>query len=202
MAKGQKSLALTEKLYDEISKFWGNNKQKLEKKYGVSSFTAYANHLLSKGVQEELLETRFEIVNRFENELRVRDYFLGRDATVRLVVDGPYGAVYCDLDKTGKCPHVGFVLSDSEVLKIAKEHGISFRRSPKSVTLEEASAIFDRVTGKKEEVSDKDFISKTTSETDYDQAQAKEMLRMLYGDFRIVISKVHGDVYYFKKALL
>ena len=35
--------------------------------------------------------------------------------------------------------------------------------------------------GKKDEISEKEFVEKATSDSDYDQVQEKEMLRMLYG---------------------
>lgn len=200
MGKGQKSLTLTESLHNNLTQCWERNEVKLSKKYGVTTFTGYAQHLIEKGLEDDLLETRFEIVNRFENEIRVRDYFLAKDAIVQLNVEGPYGTVFCALDKTGRCPHVGFVLSDSDVLKIVKERGISLRRSPKSIPLEEAAEIFERFVGKKQEISDKEFIDKATSNTDCDQAQAKEMLRMLYSDYRIVITQERAGTYYFRKA--
>ena len=200
MGKGQKSLTLTEALHESLTKSWEKNREKLSKKYGVTTFTGYAQHLIGRGVEEDLLETRFEIVNMFENEIRVRDYFLAVDALVRLNAEGPYAVVYCELDKTGKCPHIGFVLSDADVLKAAKERGITLRKSPKSVSMEEAARIFERIMGKKEEISDEEFVDKATSDSDYDQVQAKEMLRMLYGDYRIVITKERLGTYYFRKA--
>jgi len=119
---------------------------------------------------------------------------------VRLDAQGPYARLYCELDRTGRCPHVGFTLSDADVLKAAKERGITLRKSPKSASVEDAARIFERIIGKKEEISDKDFVEKATSDTDYDQVQAKEMLRMLYGDYRIVITRERLGTYYFRKA--
>jgi hypothetical protein len=200
MAKGQKSLTLTEMLHEKLTKCWEKNQEKLKRKYNVESFTAYAQQLIEKGVEEDLLEPRFEIVNRFENEIRVRDYFLAKDAVIRLNVEGPYAVVFCELDKTGKCPHVGFVLSDPKVLKDAKEHGVALRKSPKSVTVEEAKAIFERATGKKDEISDKEFVEKVTSDTGYDKSQAIGMLRTLYTDYWIAISKEQAGIYYFKRV--
>ena len=201
MAKGQKSVTLTETLHTKLTRVWEKNRDKLSRKYNVSTFTAYAQKLIERGVEEDILESRFEIVNRFENEIRVRDYFLAKDAIVRLNVEGPYAVVYCELDKTGKCPHVGFVLSDAEALKVAKERGITLRKSAKSVSVEEATLVFERIAGKKEEISDKEFVEKASSESDYDQVQAKEMLKMLYSDYRIVINREHSGTYYFKKAV-
>ena len=200
MGKGQKSLTLTESLHNSLTQLWERNTEKLSKKYGVSTFTGYAQRLIERGLEEDLLETRFEVVNRFENEIRVRDYFLAKDAIVRLNVEGPYGTVYCELDNTGRCPHVGFALSDPDVLKIVKERGITLRRSPKSIPLEEASEIFTRFIGKKNEISDKEFIDKVTSGTDHDQSQAKEMLKILYSDYQIVITREQSGSYYFGKA--
>lgn len=204
MAKGQKSLTLSQSLHSKLTEVWEKNQVKLEKRYSVSTFTGYAQQLIERGLEEDLLESRFEIVNRFENEIRVRDYFLVRDAVVKLNVEGPYAVVYCELDRTGKCPHVGYVLSDAEVLKAAKQHGVSLRRSPRSVGVEEAQERFEKALGSSssggEELSDKEFIEKVISQTSYDQAQAREMLKTLYSDYRIVISREHAGVYYFRRA--
>ncbi len=138
MAKGQRSLTLTETLHTKLTKCWEGNSEKLSKKYGVSSFTRYAQRLIESGLKEDLVETRFEIVNS-EDEIRIRDYLLSKDALVRLDAQGPYARLYCELDRTGRCPHVGFMLSDPDVLKAAKERGITLRKSPKSVSVEEAA---------------------------------------------------------------
>lgn len=200
MGKGQKSVTLSESLHNSLTKSWEKNGEKLSKKYSVSTFTGYAQRLIEKGLEEDLLEKRFEIVNMFESEVRVRDYFLAKDALVNLNVQGPYATVFCTLDKTGRCPHVGFVLSEGQVLKVAKEKGITVRRSPRSVPMEEAGELFQKYIGKKEEISEKEFIDKVTTDTKYDQTQAKEMLRMLYSDYRIVITSQRSGVYYFKSA--
>ena len=90
MAKGQRSLTLTETLHTKLTKCWEGNSEKLSKKYGVSNFTRYAQRLIESGLKEDLVETRFEIVNSFEDEIRVRDYLLSKDALVRLGAQGPY----------------------------------------------------------------------------------------------------------------
>ena len=119
---------------------------------------------------------------------------------MRLDAQGPYARLYCGLDRTGRCVHVGFTLSDPDVLKAAKERGITLRKSSRSVSVEEAARIFERIMGKKEEIGEKEFVDKATSDSDYDQVQAKEMLRMLYGDYRIVITRERLGTYYFRKA--
>ncbi|MDG6907557.1 MAG: hypothetical protein JRN20_17425 [Nitrososphaerota archaeon] len=78
------------------------------------------------------------------------------------------------------------MLSD-EVLKVAKEMGITIRRYPRSVPIEEAADLFEKYIGKKEEISEKESIDKVTTDAKYDLTQAKEMLRMPYRDYRIVI---------------
>lgn len=201
MGKGQKALILSEGLHKTLVRSWERNKEKLEKKYDVNTFSGYAQSLIKKGIDEDLLETRFEIMYRYENEVKVRDYFLGKDATVKLNVEGSYATFYCDLEKTGRCPHVGFVLSDPQVLKTAKQHGIALHKSPKSVTVEEAMDVFDNILGKRLEISEKEFVSESTSGTSYSVSQAKEMLKVLYGDYRIEIKRERAGTFYFRKVV-
>lgn len=120
MGKGQKSLTLPENLHAKLTRSWERNSAKLTKKYGVSSFSGYAQLLLNRGLERDRLESRFEIVNNFEDEVRVRDYLLAKDALVRIdYQSGSQTRLFCELDGTADCPHVGFALSDVEVIKAA-----------------------------------------------------------------------------------
>jgi hypothetical protein len=201
MGKGQKSLSLAEELHGKLTASWQRNLSRLKKKYGVTTFTAYAQKLIERGLEEDLLESRFEIVSRFGGEVKVRDYFLQKDAFVRLNSEGPYSTVYCELDTTGNCPHVGFVLSDPGVVQAARDHGLVFRKSSKSIHVDEAWSLFERAIGKRVEMSDKEFIDKVVSWGKSNPAEAKEMLQTLYVDYRIVISHRQSGIFFFRKAV-
>ena len=90
----------------------------------IKSYTGYAQKLLEKSIDQDTLEGRFEIVDRFENTVVVRDYYRVRNAEVVI----KSGKLYCELDKTGDCDHAGFVLSDPQVIKRAKELGVKLRK--------------------------------------------------------------------------
>lgn len=120
MGKGQKSLTLPEDLHAKLIRSFERNHTKLRKRYGVSSFTSYAQLLIKKGLEKDQIESRFEIVNTFEDEIRVRDYLLAKDALVRIEPEnGSPARLFCDLDGSANCPHVGFAVSDVAVIRAA-----------------------------------------------------------------------------------
>lgn len=90
----------------------------------IKSFTAYAQKLLEKAIEQDILEGRFEISDRIENKILVKDYYKGKTAEVCI----RQGRLYCLLDESGDCDHVGFVLSDPSVIKRAKELGVKLRK--------------------------------------------------------------------------
>ncbi len=90
----------------------------------IKSYTAYAQKLLERAIEQDVLEGRFEIKDRIENKVTVRDYFKLKDAEVLI----KQGKLYCMLDQTGDCDHVGFVLSDPSVIKRAKDLGVKLRK--------------------------------------------------------------------------
>jgi hypothetical protein len=89
----------------------------------IKSYTAYAQRLLERGIERDLLEGRFEVTNRYDDRVSVRDYYKGKDAEVSL----KGGKVFCELDRSRDCDHVGFVLSDPVILKRAKQLGVKLR---------------------------------------------------------------------------
>ena len=92
----------------------------------IKSYTAYAQRLLEKSIEQDTLEGRFRIADRYENTVVVRDYYRVKNAEVVI----KSGKLFCELDRTGDCDHVGFILSDPQVIKRAKELGVKLRRVP------------------------------------------------------------------------
>ena len=90
----------------------------------IKSYTAYAQKLLERAIEQDVLEGRFEIKDRIENKVIVKDYYKLKDAEVLI----KHGKLFCMLDQAGDCDHIGFVLSDPSVVKRVKELGVKLRR--------------------------------------------------------------------------
>ena len=91
----------------------------------IKSYSAYAQNILEKGIEMDLLEGRFEITERFENTVVVRDYYKAKRVEVML---NKRGYLFCELDHVSDCDHVGFVLSDPGVIKRARDLGVKLRK--------------------------------------------------------------------------
>ena len=102
----------------------------------IKSYTAYAQKLLERAIEQDVLEGRFEIKDRIENKVTVRDYFKLKDAEVLI----KQGKLYCMLDQTGDCDHVGFVLSDPSVIKRVKISASNFARVDTHVIYEKSAS--------------------------------------------------------------
>lgn len=92
---------------------------------GIKSYTAYAQKVLEKGIEQDMLEGRFEITDRFESTVALMDYYKRKRVEVSI---NKKGSLFCELDKETDCEHVGFVLSDPSVIKRAQELGVKLRR--------------------------------------------------------------------------
>ena len=91
----------------------------------IKSYTAYAQKLLDKAIEQETLEGRFQITDNIDDKIVVRDYYRVKNAEVQI----KGGRVYCLLDESSDCDHIGFVLSDPRVIKRAKELGVKLRKA-------------------------------------------------------------------------
>ncbi|MDG7022557.1 MAG: hypothetical protein JRN07_04065 [Nitrososphaerota archaeon] len=202
--KRQRVLTIREKVYNDVKDRWEKKKQELTARYNVTTLTGYAQVLIERALRAEESEARFEIVNRFENHTMVRDYFLVRDADVviRSGGSGRFATVYCELDRTGKCPHVGVVLSDPEVVERAKDYGLVLRRVPRSVPMDESLRIFEEALEKAggEEVSEKRFADTAEKEGYEDEEGAREMLRDLCASGDARVTREAGGVHFFTKV--
>lgn len=123
--KGYQTLTLKSNVFAKLADAYEKKKRDLVMEE-IKSFTAYAQKILEKGIEQDVLEGRFEITERFENMVVVMDYFRGKHAEILI---NKRGTLVCELDKKTNCDHVGFVLSDPSVIKRAEELGIKLRKS-------------------------------------------------------------------------
>ena len=126
--KGYQTIQIRESLGKKLKDAYELKKVNLFAKEDIKSYTAYAQKLLERAIDLDVLEGRFEIVNRYDDRVDLRDYFKVRDVEVSL----KGGRVFCEKDQTGECIHTGFVLGDSEIIKRANELGLKLRRAQKS----------------------------------------------------------------------
>ena len=90
----------------------------------IKSYTAYAQKLLEKAIEQDMFEGRFEILTFDGDMVLVKDHYKLKSAEVVI----RQSRLYCRLDESGDCDHVGYVLSDPFVLKRAKELGVTLRK--------------------------------------------------------------------------
>ena len=88
----------------------------------IKSYSAYAQQLLDFVIDQDIQEGRFKILSLDNNVVYLKDYFRMKDIEVEI---REKSKVYCRLDETGNCDHVGFVLANPLVIKSAKELGVN-----------------------------------------------------------------------------
>lgn len=121
--RGYQTITLKRTTFDKLVDAYEKKKRDLIMD-DIKSYTAYAQKLLERSIEQDMLEGRFEIAGRYENKILVRDHYKMKNAEV--LIKG--NRVFCDLDRIGDCDHVGFVLADPYVIKRAKELGIKLRK--------------------------------------------------------------------------
>lgn len=126
--KGYSTIQIRESLQKKLKEAYELRKVDLFAKQDVKSYTAYAQRLLERAIDQDVLKGRFEIVNRYDDKVQIRDYFKVKDVEVSL----SGGRVYCEKDETGECIHTGYVLGDPETIRRAQELGIKLRKAETS----------------------------------------------------------------------
>jgi hypothetical protein len=124
--QGYQTITVRERVYKKLMDAYQIKKRDLIVE-DIKSYTGYAQKLIENGIERDILasqEGRFEIIERYDNKLMVRDHYRVKYAEV--AIRG--GRLYCSLDETGDCDHVGFVLSDPDVIRRAKELGVKLRK--------------------------------------------------------------------------
>ncbi len=102
----------------------------------IKSYTAYAQMLLDKAIEQKLSKEPFEITDNVDDKIIIRDYYRVKNAEVRI----KGGRVYCLLDESSDCDHVGFVLSNPQGDKAGKSSGLNFERQEGNITSCQARA--------------------------------------------------------------
>ena len=120
--KGYQTITLKNTVYAKLVDAYERKKRDLIME-DIKSYTGYAQRLLARAIEQDTLEGRFKIVSKEDDKIFVRDYY--KLKTAEVVIKS--GRVYCRLDQSGGCDHVGFVLSDPIVIKMAKELGVKLR---------------------------------------------------------------------------
>ena len=123
--KGYATIQNRESLQKKLKEAYELRKVDLFAKQVIRSYTAYAQKLLERAIDQDVLKGRFEIVSRYDDKVEIRDYFKVKDIEVSL----RGGRVYCEKDETGECIHTGFVLADPETIRRAQELGIKLRKA-------------------------------------------------------------------------
>jgi hypothetical protein len=123
--RGYQTITLKTSVYAKLVDAYEQKKRDLVME-DIKSYTAYAQKILEKGIEQDVLEGRFEIIERFENTVVVMDFYRRKRVEVHI---NKKDRLYCELDGAGNCDHVGFVLSDPAVIKRAKELGVKLRKT-------------------------------------------------------------------------
>jgi hypothetical protein len=92
----------------------------------IKSYSAYAQQLLEFAIDQDIQEGRFKIISLDNNVVYLKDYYRMKDVEVEI---RERSKVYCRLDQTGNCDHVGFVLANPLVIKRARELGVKLRKA-------------------------------------------------------------------------
>lgn len=114
-SKGYQTLTLKVAVFAKLVDAYEKKKRDLIIE-DIKSYTAYAQKLLEKAIEQDILEGRFEIEVRIHDKVVVIDHYRGKTAEVQI----KQRKLFCLFDQTGDCDHVGFVLSDPSVLKRAR----------------------------------------------------------------------------------
>lgn len=122
--RGYQTITLKSSVFAKLVDAYEKKKRDLVME-DIKSYTAYAQKLLDKAIEQDTLEGRFEIFSFDGDIVSVRDYFRRKDAEVVI----RQSKVFCRLDESGDCDHVGYVLSDPTVLKRAKQLGVRLRKA-------------------------------------------------------------------------
>jgi hypothetical protein len=123
--KGYQTITLKSAIYAKLLDAYERKKRDLIM-VDIKSYTAYAQTLLEQAIEQDVQEGRFKILDLEGNIIHLKDYFRMKDVEVEIMEKS---RVYCRLDETGRCDHVGFVLANPSVIKRAKELGVKLRKA-------------------------------------------------------------------------
>jgi hypothetical protein len=115
--KGYKSITVKQNIYDYFYQEYSKNREKLEIKDGIHSFSAYVTSRLSElaGIPKEIV--RFIMLNHDGNGVKVRDNEQKLTADISITPNG----IYCPLCDAHNCEHIRFALDQDDIKEILKQ---------------------------------------------------------------------------------
>lgn len=131
MVRKWTTVLVRKELKDKLQEVYEKKKVELFKR-GVPNYTSYVNSLLWQVIEaeENLMKyspyLSFVGFNRRGNGVFIYDYKMDRIAEVTL----HNGELYCDLDDSTRCIHVGFAYALPEIYSVMKNLGY---RNPRMI---------------------------------------------------------------------
>lgn len=195
---GQRTVTIGKSAYSILTSAYEKNKVKLLERENIRTLTEYARARLLRGVEEDVLEGRFEIIGRHEdNIIAVMDYYEQVKVEVAIQPGKEAGGgtmeVYCRHDRSGDCDHVGFVLADVDVIKRARELGVRLRKAEQPEDVREALRVFEVLSAASDEglVDEDSFIRALVRGREFTKKRAAEMLETLREQGEIYTPRAH-----------
>lgn len=193
----QRTVTIGRSAYATLVSAYEKNKVKLLERENIRTVTEYARARLLRGVEEDVLEGRFEIVGKSDNTISVMDYY--EQVEVEVAIQSSEGGgegtmeVYCRHDESGECDHVGFVLADVDVIKRARELGVVLRKAAPPKDVQEALRVFEILSDASEEglVEEDSFVRALVRSKEFTKQQAREMLERLHESGEIHMARAH-----------
>lgn len=194
---GQRTVTIGKSAYAILTSAYEKNKVKLLERENIRTLTEYARARLLRGVEEDVLEGRFEIIGRHEdNIIAVMDYY--EQVKVEVAIQPRSGSddtmdVYCRHDRSGDCDHVGFVLADVDVIKRARELGVRLRKAEQPEDVREALRVFEILSAASDEglVGEDSFIRALARGGEFTKKQAGELLEKLREQGEVYTPRAH-----------
>ena len=193
---GQRTVTIGSSAYAILTSAYEKNKVKLLERENIKTLTEYARARLLRGVEEDILEGRYEILGRYDDTITVMDYY--ERVKVEVVIQPRGGSegtmdVYCRHDRSGDCDHVGFVLADVDVIKRAKELGVRLRKAEQPENVREALKVFEILSAASDEgsVEEDSFVRALIRSGEFTKKQAAEMLETLVEQGELHMSRPH-----------
>jgi hypothetical protein len=124
--KTQGVITISKGLDDRLNEIYNRKRVELFSKHDIRSKTAYAQRLLERGLLQDDIQGYYEIVDQLDDVVHVKDY---RKRERIIAVEIRSGKVFCELDQTGNCDHVGYILANPYIIQKAKEKGLKLSRA-------------------------------------------------------------------------
>lgn len=103
---------------------------------GINSKAAFVEHAVAqylmrvRSYELSFFETRFETRSFYENRVVIRDYYevLDFEVVIQEAPSTKEAMLYCEIERSHSCVHVGFAFSIPEVLEACQKKGLKVRK--------------------------------------------------------------------------